>query len=107
METQNPVTENLADFGARERLELKEILEAWEKHGLPDDFIEEGVRPMMNKNSGYVFLTNSEYQTCMLQNDKLEIWHNCPNCGNEGFLFDMGNILENGSYQCQSCKEEF
>ncbi|MCM1008210.1 MAG: hypothetical protein NC485_09825 [Ruminococcus flavefaciens] len=59
-------TTNLADFGARERHELIEILQAWESSGLPDDFYDDEVVLMFNRDSGYVFLTNSEYQVCMV-----------------------------------------
>lgn len=64
------------------------MLSAWNDQGLPKGFYNEEVKPMFNRNSGYVFLVNSEYQTAMMNGDKLEIWHNCPNCGHEGFSED-------------------
>jgi len=83
------VTENIGDFGFREIKLLKDLLTAWTEQGLPDDFYGEQVRPAMNTNSGYVFLTNADYQVAMLNGDKLETWYTCPICGHEGFREDM------------------
>lgn len=85
----DPTTTNLADFGIRELEELRDILTAWLNHGLPSDFWDDGVVPMLNKNSGYVFLTNSDYQTCMLADGKLESWYFTPYSGHEGFYEDL------------------
>lgn len=87
----DPTTTNFADFGARERRELIEILQAWDNSGLPDDFYDEDVVPMFNRNSGYVFLTNSEYQTAMInpETGDLEMWYYTPYAGHEGFLNDL------------------
>lgn len=82
-------TTDLAQFGARERAILIEIFQAWAKQGLPIDFDENEVIPMMNINSGNVFLTNSSYQIAMMNGDKLESFYSCPQCGHEGFLEDM------------------
>lgn len=98
---QDIITTNLADFGSRERWLLVELLTAWDKQGLPDGFYDEEVHPMMNRNSGHVFLTNSEYQVAMMNGDKLEIWLNCPNCGHEGFEEDC-QLNDDG---CNECKE--
>lgn len=88
-------TEDLSKFGYRERVELEKILHAWNEHGLPSDFWDSEVRPAFNMNSGYVFLTNSEYQACMLCSgtpDTLEIWHTLPYSGEEGFMFDLQDL---------------
>jgi len=81
-------TTNLADFGYIEREELIRLLTAWHKQGLPDGFCKEKVEIMFNRNSGYVFLTNSEFQVAMMNGDLLAIWYNCPKCGYEGFEED-------------------
>ena len=83
-------TTDLSKFGYRERKMVKELLQAWEDQGLPEDFTDEEVTVMFNLYSGNVFLTNSEYQTAMLNGDKLESFYNCPNCGNEGFDKENG-----------------
>lgn len=83
------ITTNFADFGVRERHELIEILQAWESSELPDDFYDDEVVPMFNRDSGYVFLTNSEYQVCMVADGKLESWYTTPYAGYGGFLDDL------------------
>lgn len=78
-------TENLADFGARERKMAAELLAArW-----PDSFADVGVRVAMNRNSGYVFLVNEDYQCAMMNGDTCEIFHSTPYAGHEGFLSDL------------------
>jgi hypothetical protein len=99
MKTQEITTTDFADFGSREREMVIEILLAWKNSGLPTDFYQDEVRPTMNKNSGFVFLVNSEYQTAMLNGNVLEIWHNCHNCGHEGFAEDC-QLNDDG---CENC----
>ena len=85
----DPYTENLADFGMREIRLLRDILDAWLNNGLPDDFYDEGVKPALNRNSGYVFLTNEDYQVCMEVDGKLESFYFTPYEGYEGFYEDL------------------
>lgn len=87
--TNEITTSDLSKFGSRERKMVEELLRAWREQGLPEDFYDNEVVPMMNMNSGYVFLTNSEFEVAMMNGDKLEIWYTCPNCGHEGFKEDM------------------
>lgn len=90
----DPYTENLADFGMREIEELRDILDAWLDSGLPDDFYDDGVRPALNRNSGYVFLTNSDYQVCMAVDGKLESFYTLPYSGDEGLYEDLVDWLD-------------
>lgn len=82
-------TSDLSDFGARERKMAEELLKAWREQGLPEDFDADKVTVMMNKNSGNVFLTNSEFQVAMMNGDTLESFYSCPQCGHEGFKDEM------------------
>lgn len=82
-------TEDLSDFGMREIRELKDILDAWLNNGLPDDFEYSGVKPAFNRNSGYVFLVNDEYQVCMEVDGKLESFYTTPYSGYEGFYEEL------------------
>lgn len=82
-------TENLAEFGYRERELLVALLDEWNKNGLPNGFEYDNVRPAFNANSGNVFLVNDSYQVAMLNEDTLEIWHILPYSGEEGFLDDL------------------
>ena len=87
------IVTDLSRFGFRELYEVEKLLEAMRTQGLPHDFYRTGVCPAWNNESGYVFLTNDEYQVCLLNKDKpyldshkLESWYSCPNCGFEGFF---------------------
>lgn len=102
MKTQEIITSDLSQFGSSERREVVQLLTAWDKQGLPVDFDESGVLPMMNRNSGCVFLTNSDYQVAMMNGNHLETWYSCPNCGHEGFNEDC-KLNEGG---CNECNEE-
>lgn len=92
--TSDYYTENLADFGFREIKMLRDILDAWVEKGLPDTFYQNNVRAAFNRNSGYVFLVNEDYQTAMMNGDELEIYHCTPYRGHEGFLSDLLNEYE-------------
>lgn len=98
-------TTNLADFGYSEMKELSRILNAWIEFGLPDDFERDGVHPMFNRNSGHLFVTNSEYQTCMMNGDKLETWYYCHQCGHEGFKEEC-QLNEDGCSECRPQEED-
>tara|TARA_R110001592_G_scaffold171437_2_gene409801 strand:+ start:320 stop:667 length:348 start_codon:yes stop_codon:yes gene_type:complete len=82
-------TEDLAEFGYREQNMAMDLFIAWKANGLPDDFYNDGVKIGFNKNSGYVFLTNSDYQCCMDVEGKLESHYSTPYEGHEGFYDDL------------------
>ena len=86
----NYYTEKLEDFGYREQDMAKDLFEAWKLNGLPEDFENDGVRIAMNMSSGYVFLTNNEYQVCMCDdNKKLYSFYSSPYEGREGCFEDL------------------
>jgi len=78
-------TENLADFGYRELDEAGKLLSGI-KNGLPDDFYDQGIKVGFNMNSGYVFLTNDDYQVAMYddESEKLYSFYTTPYEGREG-----------------------
>ena len=86
---------NLEKMGYREMAEVKDILTAYMEHGVPADFYDEGVTIEFNPNSGYVFLTNSEYQVAMLVGDRLESYYCTPYSGHEGFIEDLVDDIDN------------
>ena len=90
------LTSDLSKFGARERKMAGELLLAASR-GLPDDFADEGVTVMFNTSSGYVFLTNDDFQVAMMNGDKLESFYYCNECGCEGFKDDMPD-------ECAGCR---
>ena len=93
-------TTNLSNFGYRGLEMLEELLRAMREQGLPSDFYDEEVHPMMNQYSGNVFLTNSDFQVAMMNGDSLESFYTLSYHGSEGFLGDLicdfyhGNIGE-------------
>lgn len=85
----NAYTENLADFGYRELDMAGDLLKAI-KNGLPEDFNDDGIRVAFNMNSGYVFLTNNDYQVAMVDDDgKLYSFYTTPYSGFEGSAEDL------------------
>ena len=83
-------TEKLEDFGYREQDEAKDIFEAWKKNGLPKDFENDRIKLAINMNSGYVFLTNNQYQVAMCgDNQELYSFYTSPYEGFEGSFEDL------------------
>jgi DNA-directed RNA polymerase subunit RPC12/RpoP len=95
-------TTDFSKFGSRERKLARELLQASEDQGFPEDFNDDEVTIMMNRNSGCVFFTNADYQVAMMNGDNLETFYNCGNCGNEGFAEEV--LTKSG--KCKECKEK-
>ena len=82
-------TEDFSEFGFKELDEAGKLLTAI-KNGLPLDFDDEGIKIGFNKNSGFVFLTNSEYQVAMVDDKgKLFSFYTTPYEGYEGCLEEL------------------
>jgi formylmethanofuran dehydrogenase subunit E len=64
---------------------------------------DEDTIPTLNQESGYCFLTNSDYQVAMMNEGKLSMFINCGECGREEYEQDWD--LENGKTTCEGCKE--
>lgn len=77
-------TTDWSEFGHREIEMAKELLS--HMHEI-DSYGK--VEVMFNQNSGNVFLVDEDYRVWMMNDDKLEEWFTCPNCGHEGFFEDM------------------
>lgn len=86
-------TENLSDFGLIELEEARNILDAMIDNGLPSDFENEGVKIAFNRNSGKVFLTNSDYQVAVCSETErgkyLESFYSSPYQGLEGTFDEL------------------
>lgn len=86
----NTTFANLENFGYREISEAINLMNAYVKHGTPDWFYEDGVSIEFNPSSGNVFLTNSEYQVLMANDDgTLYGWHYLGYHGYEGSAEDL------------------
>jgi len=97
------VTENFSEFGYREKKSAIELLNAWieGKTARPQLELGDNVRPAFNKHSGWVFLTNDEYEAFILNGEnELEIHLNCPQCGYEGF---PDALVDNED--CEECQK--
>lgn len=101
----NVTTTDLSKFGYRELSMLCDLLSALREQGLPMDFENSEVTPMMNTYSGNVFLTNSEYQVAMLNGDKLESFYFLSYYGNEGFLDELLIDFRNGNVSEEDYEE--
>lgn len=90
------VTNNWNDFGHREIADAKELLshiKSIDSYGK--------VEVQFNTMSGCVFLVDEDYKVWMMNGDGIEEWHNCPECGHEGFLEDMEHDGNFGCFQHQ------
>jgi hypothetical protein len=99
-------TTDLSDFDSLQLKQLELILAQWREHGLPKDFVSDEVIPMLNKNSGFLFLTNSEFQTAMLNrdnNNRLESHYHCVICGKEGFWDEFKDIEAHSDNDIDDC----
>lgn len=85
-------TRKLENFGYRELDLARELLNAMIDEGLPEGFDPDGVTIEFNPDSGYVFLVNNEFQVAMMNGDSLEIYHNLPYSGIEGFRDELAEL---------------
>ena len=83
------VTADLSKFGYRERELAEELLREWRKQGLPDDFEGEEITLNFNMYSGYVFLSNAEFQVAMMNGEALESFYTDFETGEEGFFDEL------------------
>ena len=90
-------TEDLSDFGYIELDKAGQLLVAI-KNGLPSDFDDDGIKVAFNSNSGFVFLTNAEYQVAMVDDKgKLYSFYTTPYEGYEGSLEELLEEYDNMS----------
>jgi hypothetical protein len=95
----NITTIDLSEFGYREIEKAKNLLDAYLNQDIPNEFYENKIKIMFNKRSGFVFLTNSEYQVLMLNDGKLEMFYSLPYEGEEGFAEELKEqYLEDPEY---------
>jgi len=101
------VTCGLNDFGSRELDMAVELLDKYKEAVRNGDYEELGlttnIRLAMNTNSGYVFLTDDDYNVVMInpETKKAEKYYTCSNCGFEGFKDEFKNHSED-----QDCLED-
>ena len=81
-------TEHLEDFGEVQLNAAADLLYAAAK-GYPSDFWADGVKLAFNSMSGFVFLTNDNYDVCMEADGELYTFYTTPYEGIEGFLWEL------------------
>jgi hypothetical protein len=99
---ENMNTQNLSNFGYRELEIASKLLRALTENewNSKDDVMGNEVRLEFNPQSGYVFLTDEDYNVAMLNDkSKLENWLSCGECGKEGprsevAFSDYNNLCE-------------
>ena len=86
-------TTDLSEFGNRELGMAGELLTAYAENNLTqlaiNYFNKDEVTVMMNKYSGNVFLTNSDFQVLMMNGDDLDLFIVTPYDGREGFMEEL------------------
>jgi hypothetical protein len=87
-------TTDLAKFGIRELKMARDLLDAWFRNGPPGDFMIEGVTVMFNPQSGWVFLTNAEYQVAVEEDGELFSFYTSPCHGHEGTLDELNEMFD-------------
>jgi formylmethanofuran dehydrogenase subunit E len=106
MPYESPLT---TDISKMDLSEVTEMLNAYQNQGFKTTpafkamWIDEDTIPTLNQESGYCFLTNSEYQVSMMNEGMLSMFINCGECGREEFEQEWD--LENGKTTCEGCKE--
>lgn len=97
------VTADFSEYGYRELDIAAELLKQYCEN---THLLEDEVSLMFNKNSGCVFLTDSNCNVAMLNGDKLERFYSCPNCGHEGFFEEFRKHEDENKLQCPKCEGE-
>ena len=100
MATTTTNTTDLADFGTREIRMARNLLDAWLTHGLPDHFEHDGVTVMFNPQSGWVFLTNAEYQVAVMEDGDLVSFHTSPYGAYGGTLVELNEMSDAAKRAC-------
>tara|TARA_R110002153_G_scaffold203824_1_gene356713 strand:- start:6218 stop:6571 length:354 start_codon:yes stop_codon:yes gene_type:complete len=88
------LTTDLGDFGMREIRMARDLLDAWVLNGLPDDFENDEVTVAFNRMSGYVFLTNAEFQVAVIDDRYLVSFYSSPWEGHEGTLAELVEMFD-------------
>ena len=94
------------DISKMDLSEVTDMLTAFQQGNTTKAFkamwYDEGTIPTLNEESGYCFLTNSDYQVAMM-NGSLSMFISCGECGREEFEQDWD--LNKGKTTCEGCKQ--
>ena len=77
------------DISKMDLSEVTEMLTAYQNETTTPAFkamwYDDETIPTLNQESGYTFLTNSDYQVAMMNEGKLSMFINCRECGREEY----------------------
>lgn len=100
MNTNNPVTYDFSDFGYRELKEAIKLLTAYTEHNDTGHCLHrfgEGVKVGFNRNSGYIWLRDGDFNILMLDdNDQLYQFYFLGYAGTEGSAEELFEMFEDG-----------
>ena len=86
------VTKDLARFGSRELRMAAELLTAYRTDADQTEALTgDGLAVWMNRESGYVFLCDEDYNTAMMSGDRLVDFLTCGYCGHEGVRSEVAD----------------
>tara|TARA_R110000751_G_scaffold70384_1_gene142807 strand:+ start:212 stop:559 length:348 start_codon:yes stop_codon:yes gene_type:complete len=98
------------DISKMDLSEVTEMLNAYQQENTTPAFkamwYDDETIPTMNQESGYTFLTNSDFQVAMIEpsTKKLCMFINCGECGKEDLERDWLSINQ-FELKCEGCKE--
>lgn len=104
------ITADFSQFGIRELIFAQLLLKAYAEEGA--DFLGCGLTVNFNLNSGYVFLSDEDYNVGMLDEGETHIvqFYTCPECGYEGTQHDAiseeKDFNTNNGYCSRICLEK-
>jgi hypothetical protein len=104
---ESPLTTDISKMNLSE---VTEMLTAFQQENTTRAFkamwYDEDTIPTLNQESGYCFLTNSEYQVAMIEpsTNKLSMFISCSECGREDLERDWLSINQ-FELKCEGCKE--
>jgi hypothetical protein len=71
-----------------------DILRALDRDGLPATMESDGLRIYLNRDSGYVFLSDSDYNVAVVDGSRLVGHYSSPYDGHEGTFSELVEILD-------------
>ncbi|HUD45167.1 MAG TPA: hypothetical protein VMR41_06490 [Patescibacteria group bacterium] len=82
------ITADFSQFGIRELIFAQRLIKAYTEEGA--DFLNSGITINFNTHSGYVFLSDDDYNVGVLDEEETHIvqFFSCPECGYEGTQHD-------------------
>ena len=88
-------TTDLKEFGRRELSIAAKLLTAYAAN--PPAWLGDEIEIMMNTSSGYVFLTDADFNVAMIdpETNMLAPFLSLPYCGEEGFLSELIELHDN------------